>query len=177
MVFSRKTNYYQYWFLPVLRCRRVSTSSGNKAVSHWRLDRDILRVSSISRIAWRYPRCSSVRATCSSSSRSREPHRSESQRVFRGLYMGIGSIVKPLWQLPPSEAKNAPTSPEQRKSAQRPKFSAGRPCGHPAKNFGQALQILGKQAFWYGHAARTSTKKLRSEKLRADFSFQHFPNK
>ena len=30
------------------------------------------------------------------------------------------------------------------KSAQRPKFSAGRPCGHPAKNFGQALQILEK---------------------------------
>ena len=29
----------------------------------------------------------------------------------------------------------------------------------------------GKQAFWHGHAARTSTKKLRSEKLRADFSF------
>ena len=28
-----------------------------------------------------------------------------------------------------------------------------------------------KQAFWHGHAARTSTKKLRSEKLRADFSF------
>ena len=57
-----------------------------------------------------------------------------------------------------------------KKSAQRPKFSAGRPCGHPAKNFGQALQILGKQAFLHGHAARTSTKKLRSEKLRADFS-------
>ena len=30
------------------------------------------------------------------------------------------------------------------KSAQRPKFSAGRPCGHPAKNFGQALQIMEK---------------------------------
>ena len=28
-----------------------------------------------------------------------------------------------------------------------------------------------KQAFWHGHAARTSTKKLRSEKHRADFSF------
>ena len=57
------------------------------------------------------------------------------------------------------------------KSAQRPKFSAGRPCGHPAKNFGQAFPILAKQAFWHRHAARTSTKKLRSEKLRADFSF------
>ena len=30
------------------------------------------------------------------------------------------------------------------KSAQRPKFSAGRPCRHPAKNIGQALQILKK---------------------------------
>ena len=28
-----------------------------------------------------------------------------------------------------------------------------------------------KQAFWHGHAAWTSTKKLQSEKLRADFSF------
>ena len=28
-----------------------------------------------------------------------------------------------------------------------------------------------KQAFWHRHPARTSTKKLRSEKLRADFSF------
>ena len=37
----------------------------------------------------------------------------------------------------------------------------------------QALQILEKQAFWHGRAPRTSTtkKKLRSEKLRADFSF------
>ena len=29
-----------------------------------------------------------------------------------------------------------------------------------------------KQAFWNGHAGRTSTKELRSEKLRADFSLQ-----
>ena len=28
-----------------------------------------------------------------------------------------------------------------------------------------------KQAFWNGHPARTSMKKLRSEKLRADFPF------
>ena len=51
------------------------------------------------------------------------------------------------------------------------KFLAGYPCGHPAKNFGQALQILEKQAFWNGHPARTSVEKLRSEKLRADFAF------
>ena len=48
---------------------------------------------------------------------------------------------------------------------------AGYPCGHPAKNFGQALQILEKEAFRHRHPARTSTKKLRSEKLRADFSY------
>ena len=29
----------------------------------------------------------------------------------------------------------------------------------------------GKHAFWHGHAARTSTKKLRSEELWVDFSF------
>ena len=60
---------------------------------------------------------------------------------------------------------------QKRKISPKRKFSAGRPCEHPAKNFGQGLQILGKQAFWHGHAARTSTKKLRSEKLWADFSF------
>ena len=48
---------------------------------------------------------------------------------------------------------------------------AGYPCGHPAKNFGQALQILEKQAFWNGHPPRTSMKKLPSEKLGADFPF------
>ena len=72
-----------------------------------------------------------------------------------------GFRAPPLFELPKTRNE---------KSAQRPKFSAGRPCGHPAKNFGQALQILEKQAFRHGHAAPTSTKKLRSEKLRADFS-------
>ena len=57
------------------------------------------------------------------------------------------------------------------------KFSAGRPCGYPAKNFGQALQVLEKQAFWHRHATRTSTKKLRSEKLRAGFSLPIFNEK
>ena len=60
---------------------------------------------------------------------------------------------------------------QKRKISPKRKFSAGRPCGHPAKNFGQDLQVLEKQAFWHGHAERTSTKKLRSAKLRADFSF------
>ena len=59
----------------------------------------------------------------------------------------------------------------ERKFSPKRKFWAGYPCGHPAKNFGQTLQILEKQAFLHGHPARTSMKKLRSEKLRADFSF------
>ena len=50
---------------------------------------------------------------------------------------------------------------------------AGYPCGHPAKNFGQALDPdPGKNKhLGNGHSARTSMKKLRSEKLRADFPF------
>ena len=35
------------------------------------------------------------------------------------------------------------------KSAQRESF-AGRPCGHPAKNFGQALKILEKNNKHFG---------------------------
>ena len=61
-------------------------------------------------------------------------------------------------------------SVQERKFSPKRKFLAGYPCGHPAKNFGQALQILGKQAFW----ERTLVdihEKLRSEKLRADFPF------
>ena len=61
---------------------------------------------------------------------------------------------------------------QERKFSPKRKFSAGHLCGHPAKNFGQALQILEKkQAFRNGHPTRTSMKKLRSEKLRADFPF------
>ena len=60
---------------------------------------------------------------------------------------------------------------QERKFSPKRKFWAGHPCGHPARNFGQALQILEKQAFRNGHSTRTSVKKLRSEKLRADFSF------
>ena len=60
---------------------------------------------------------------------------------------------------------------QERKFSPKRKFWAGHPCGRPAKNFGQALQILEKQAFRNGHPTRTSMKKLRSEKLRADLSF------
>ena len=86
-------------------------------------------------------------------------------------------------QKPPKKPKKknkTPGSPRQvrtKKISPKRKFSAGYPCGHPAKNFGQALQILGKLAFWHGHAAQTSTKKLRSEKLRADFSLPKIAQK
>ena len=63
---------------------------------------------------------------------------------------------------------------QERKISPKRKFWGGYPCGYPAENFGQALQILEKEAFWHRHAARTSMKKLRSEKLRADFSFPNF---
>ena len=50
---------------------------------------------------------------------------------------------------------------QKQKIGPKRKFSAGCPCAHPAKNFGQALQILEKkQAFRHGHAARTSTKNF-----------------
>ena len=35
----------------------------------------------------------------------------------------------------------------ERKIRTKRKFSAGYPCGHPTKNFGQALQILENKAF------------------------------
>ena len=66
---------------------------------------------------------------------------------------------------------------QERKFSPKRKFLAGYPCGHPAKNFGQALQIMEKQAFRNGHPALTSMKKLRSEKLRADFPFPNDRNK
>ena len=49
---------------------------------------------------------------------------------------------------------------QERKISPQRKFWAGYPCGHPAKNFSQALQTLKKkQAFWHGHTARTSMRK------------------
>ena len=36
---------------------------------------------------------------------------------------------------------------QQRNFSPKRKFLAGYPCGHPAKNFGQALQILEEEAF------------------------------
>ena len=60
---------------------------------------------------------------------------------------------------------------QERKISPKRNFWAGHLWGHPAKNFGQALQILEKQAFWHGRPAQTSMKKLWSEKLLADFLF------
>ena len=90
-------------------------------------------------------------------------------------YTGVSTPPGP--ESPKSPKKVFPGLParsvnnQEKKISPKRKFWAGYPCGHPAKNFGQALQILEKSAFRHGHPARTSTKKLRSEKLRADFSF------
>ena len=79
------------------------------------------------------------------------------------------SPAKGVWQK--SDEKSDRSISRERKISPKRKFWGGYPCGHPAANFGQALQILEKEAFWSGHPARTSMKKLRSEKLRADFLF------
>ena len=60
---------------------------------------------------------------------------------------------------------------QERKSSPKRKFLAGYPCGHPAKNFGQALQILENKHFGTDIPRGRPRKKLRSEKLRADFPF------
>ena len=83
-----------------------------------------------------------------------------------------GSPAKSIGEGASSLFGGRPKTVRNEKSAQRPKFSAGRPCGHPAKKLRSGPPNPGKkQAVRHGHAARTSTKKLRSEKLRADFSF------
>ena len=74
---------------------------------------------------------------------------------------------------------------QERKFSPKRKFWAGHPCGRPAKNFGQALQILGKQAFRNGHPTRTSMKNFglknfglifRSLDLSpCNFATAHFP--
>ena len=80
-----------------------------------------------------------------------------------GIWVGTSRIWKNFMQ----ENLFLHTTDQEHKISPKRKFSAGRPCRHPCKNFGQALQILEKkQAFRHGHAARMSTKKLRS-----DFSF------
>ena len=74
-----------------------------------------------------------------------------------------------------TQGRGKHTIKQEQKISPKRKFWAGCPQGYPAKNFGQALEILEKQAFWHGHPGRTSMKKLRSEKLRADFSFPNKP--
>ena len=51
---------------------------------------------------------------------------------------------------------------------------AGYPCGHPAKNFGQALQILEKQAFRNRYPARTSIKNFGLKNFGLIFPFPTF---
>ena len=61
---------------------------------------------------------------------------------------------------------------QERKFSPKRKFLAGYPCGHPAKNFGQAIQILEKNKHFGTDIPRgRPSKKLRSEKLRANFPF------
>ena len=56
-------------------------------------------------------------------------------------------------------------------SAQRGSFGPDIPADVPPKTSVRPSKILENQAFRNGHPTRTSMKKLRSEKLRADFSF------
>ena len=101
---------------------------------------------------------------------SLEVQRPSEQRHAKGFWpQGSGTSLPEIPGRLSLVEENSKT--KQRKFSPKRKFLAGYPCGHPAKNFGQALQILEKQAFWNGHPARTSMKKLRSEKLRADFPF------
>ena len=46
-----------------------------------------------------------------------------------------------------------------------------RTSGQKLRSGPPILETKKKQAFWNGHPARTSMRKLRSEKLRADFPF------
>ena len=58
-----------------------------------------------------------------------------------------------------------------RKFSPKRKFLAGYPCGHPAKNFGQALQILENKHFGTDILRGRPQKNFGLKKLRADFSF------
>ena len=61
---------------------------------------------------------------------------------------------------------------ETKKSAQRPKFSAGHPCGHPAKKLRSGPPNPGKNKHFGTDMPRgRPRKKLRSGKLQTDFSF------
>ena len=106
-------------------------------------------------------------------------HKDGDTNLFGAVPEGLDKVgfkPPPPQESPQSESpkrrrSNQGEKPQERKFSPKRRFSAGHPCGHPAKNFGQALQILEKQAFRNGHPTRTSMKKLLSEKLRADFSF------
>ena len=58
---------------------------------------------------------------------------------------------------------------QKRKISPRGSFRPDVPADIRPKTSVRPSKSWKKQAFWDGHAARTSTKKSRSEKLRADF--------
>ena len=72
-------------------------------------------------------------------------------------HSGVGSPERPRGTLPRTPpvfgdtlgdaSQSTRAFGQERKFSPKRKFSAGHPCGQPAKNFGQALQILEKQAF------------------------------
>ena len=78
--------------------------------------------------------------------------RAKSQTSPRSLFL---SIQPSSWKerSGPGWDQDGPSWPpcvQERKFSPKRKFLAGYPCGHPAKNFGQALQILEKKNKHFG---------------------------
>ena len=61
---------------------------------------------------------------------------------FSSLFLAIA--IFSAYFLPESAKNIATDKGQERKFSPKRKFLAGYPCGHPAKNFGQALHILEK---------------------------------
>ena len=80
---------------------------------------------------------------------SRTTSRSIPARIGRGL-RGYSPSVRAV-----------PTSQEQKFSPKKRKFLAGYPCGHPAKNFGQPLQMPGKTSI-LGRTSRADVHEKTS---------------
>ena len=85
-------------------------------------------------------------------SRPSQPHLSASPRLSLSLSLSLSrslslSLSISFFLSRPHSLCLFCSSLRNEKSAQRPKFSAGRPCGHPAKNFGQALEMLENKHF------------------------------
>ena len=76
--------------------------------------------------------------------------------LFRHLYQASGVAIHVY---------------QKRKFSPKRKFLAGYPCGHPAKNFGQALQMLEKTSI-LGRTTRADVHEKTSVwKTSTDFSF------